>query len=129
MSECRFCQVAATASFDGETFGTVAVFRSIPGVNNNHLLVVPKEHRETALDLTTEEWADTHRALTHWSQILNFDGLTLGWNVGWAGGQTVMHAHFHIVPRFVGDVSDPRGGILHAIRGNDVLKSFVEVVK
>lgn len=43
------------------------------------------------------------------------DGFNLGVNVGEAAGQTVGHAHFHIIPRFRGDVSDPRGGIRHVI--------------
>jgi len=39
------------------------------------------------------------------------DGFNLGVNVGAAGGQTVGHAHLHVMPRFEGDVDDPRGGV------------------
>ena len=39
------------------------------------------------------------------------DGFTIGVNDGEAAGQTVMHAHVHVIPRYRGDVSDPRGGI------------------
>jgi diadenosine tetraphosphate (Ap4A) HIT family hydrolase len=45
------------------------------------------------------------------------DGFNLGINEGVAAGQTVFHLHFHVIPRYVGDVPDPRGGIRHAVMG------------
>ncbi|MFM7142862.1 MAG: HIT family protein, partial [Alphaproteobacteria bacterium] len=39
------------------------------------------------------------------------DGWNVGVNVGAAGGQTVFHLHVHVVPRWAGDVPDPRGGV------------------
>jgi hypothetical protein len=45
------------------------------------------------------------------------DGYNIGINVGPAAGQTVMHLHMHLIPRFHGDVPDPRGGIRHVIPG------------
>jgi diadenosine tetraphosphate (Ap4A) HIT family hydrolase len=43
------------------------------------------------------------------------DGYNVGFNAGSAAGQTVMHLHVHVIPRFRGDVSDPRGGVRHVI--------------
>ncbi len=43
------------------------------------------------------------------------DGYNIGVNVGAAAGQTVFHLHIHVIPRFVGDVDDPRGGVRHVI--------------
>ena len=43
------------------------------------------------------------------------DGYNVGFNVGEAAGQTVMHLHLHVIPRFDGDIDDPRGGIRGAI--------------
>lgn len=43
------------------------------------------------------------------------DGYNVGFNVGSAAGQTVMHLHVHVIPRYRGDVPDPRGGIRHVI--------------
>ena len=45
----------------------------------------------------------------------NPQGYNLGVNVGYYGGQTVMHLHLHLIPRYKGDVPDPRGGIRKAI--------------
>ncbi len=45
------------------------------------------------------------------------DGFNLGINEGAAAGQTVFHLHVHVIPRYAGDVPDPRGGIRHAVMG------------
>ena len=45
------------------------------------------------------------------------DGYNIGVNVGEAAGQTVMHLHVHVIPRYRGDVADPRGGVRHVIPG------------
>ena len=45
------------------------------------------------------------------------DGYNVGFNAGAAAGQTVMHLHVHVIPRYVGDVVDPRGGLRHVIPG------------
>ena len=39
------------------------------------------------------------------------DGFNVGLNEGYAAGQTIMHAHVHLIPRFLGDIKDPRGGV------------------
>ena len=45
------------------------------------------------------------------------DGYNIGFNVGEAGGQTVFHLHIHVIPRYAGDVEDPRGGVRKVIPG------------
>ena len=47
----------------------------------------------------------------------NPDGFNLGVNCGETAGQTVFHAHIHVIPRYKGDVPNPRGGIRHVIPG------------
>lgn len=48
---------------------------------------------------------------------LHPDGFNIGVNEGAAAGQTVFHLHVHVIPRFIGDVPDPRGGVRHAVMG------------
>ncbi|PMC75294.1 HIT family protein [Brachybacterium sp. UMB0905] len=45
------------------------------------------------------------------------DGYNVGFNAGEAAGQTVFHAHIHVIPRFEGDVENPVGGVRHAVVG------------
>jgi diadenosine tetraphosphate (Ap4A) HIT family hydrolase len=74
-------------------------------------IIVPKAHRPTVFDLTPQEWAATHdlllQARVHLDTTLAPDGFNAGWNVGEVGGQHVMHAHFHVIPRFR---DEPRAG-------------------
>jgi diadenosine tetraphosphate (Ap4A) HIT family hydrolase len=45
------------------------------------------------------------------------DGFNIGINCGEAAGQTVFHFHCHVIPRYVGDMHEPRGGVRHCIEG------------
>jgi diadenosine tetraphosphate (Ap4A) HIT family hydrolase len=45
------------------------------------------------------------------------DGYNIGMNCGFAAGQTVMHFHCHVIPRYFGDMENPRGGVRHCIQG------------
>lgn len=63
-----------------------------------------------ALEIARQEILKTYRP----------DGFNVGWNAGTTAGQTVFHLHLHVIPRYTGDVPDPRGGIRHVIpaKGN-----------
>jgi diadenosine tetraphosphate (Ap4A) HIT family hydrolase len=67
-------------------------------------VIVPKAARRTVFDLTPEEWQATHVLLRQAKRYLDDkyapDGYTLGWNCEEAGGQSIFHAHLHVVPRF-----------------------------
>ncbi|ATP40486.1 HIT family protein [Solibacillus sp. R5-41] len=67
-------------------------------------LIVPKKHRETAFDLTIEEWNATYTLLQDVKNFLNEryqpQGYNLGWNCGVIGGQHIFHSHFHVLPRY-----------------------------
>jgi diadenosine tetraphosphate (Ap4A) HIT family hydrolase len=56
-------------------------------------------------------WATVAQARQRLMDKLNPDGVNVGLNDGVAAGQTVMHAHIHLIPRYEGDVADPRGGV------------------
>lgn len=67
-------------------------------------IIVPKIHRETAFDLTEEEWKATYVLLQEVKQYLDEhyqpSGYNLGWNCGEIAGQHIPHAHFHVLPRY-----------------------------
>jgi diadenosine tetraphosphate (Ap4A) HIT family hydrolase len=80
-----------------------------------HTLVVPRRHVASLFELPSDELATLWRlvvdARARLLRDLNPDGFTVGVNDGSAAGQTVMHAHVHVIPRRNGDVDDPRGGV------------------
>ena len=84
-----------------------------------HLLVIPYRHIPGLFDATDEEQAAllalVREAKTRLDEQFHPDGYNVGVNVGTAAGQTVMHLHVHVIPRYAGDVADPRGGVRGAI--------------
>ncbi len=74
-------------------------------------IIVPRAHRESVFDLTEEEIASTFSLLTEIKALLdaqyNPQGYNLGWNCGAVAGQTVFHAHLHVIPRYA---SEPYAG-------------------
>ncbi len=90
-------------------------------VSPGHTFVVPTRHVESIFFLSADELVGLLTAVREAKVALDADlhpdGFNIGVNVGVAAGQTVMHAHIHIIPRFSGDVPDPRGGIRHCVPG------------
>jgi diadenosine tetraphosphate (Ap4A) HIT family hydrolase len=84
-------------------------------VAEGHALVVPKRHVASLFDLPEEEqealWRLVALVRSKLASELTPDGFNVGVNDGPAAGQTVLHAHVHIIPRRAGDVADPRGGV------------------
>ncbi|WP_409342582.1 HIT family protein [Paenibacillus sp. MBLB4367] len=76
-------------------------------------VIVPKNHRETAFDLTPEEWNATQSLLLEVKNYLddNFQpqGYNLGWNCSSTGGQHISHSHFHVIPRFADETLAGKG--------------------
>ena len=74
-------------------------------------IIVPRAHRESAFDLTEEEAVSTFSLLTEAKALLDVEydpqGYNLGWNCGAVAGQTVFHAHLHVIPRYA---SEPYAG-------------------
>jgi diadenosine tetraphosphate (Ap4A) HIT family hydrolase len=90
--------------------------RDAAPVSPGHTLVVPRRHCETPFELTPDEVAACFALLRDVRAGLLAsahppDGFNVGVNVGAAGGQGVAHVHVHVIPRYAGDVPDPRGGI------------------
>ena len=85
------------------------------GLSKGHVLAVPRRHVADFFDMTTDEKAAIlsllDRAKAHIAREHSPDGYNIGVNIGKAAGQSRMHVHVHLIPRYAGDVADPRGGI------------------
>jgi diadenosine tetraphosphate (Ap4A) HIT family hydrolase len=88
-------------------------------VSPGHLLLIPYRHIPALFDATDEEQiallALVREAKTPLDNQFHPDGYNIGVNVRKAAGQTVMHLHVHLIPRYAGDVDDPRGGVRGAV--------------
>jgi diadenosine tetraphosphate (Ap4A) HIT family hydrolase len=84
-------------------------------LSRGHVLVVPKRHVAGFFEMTPEEHEAVNALLRQAQALIQAeyapDGYNIGVNVGKAAGQTRMHVHMHLIPRYAGDVADPRGGI------------------
>lgn len=80
-----------------------------------HVLVVPRRHVANFFDMTSAEKAAVlallDRAQTMIADKHKPDGYNIGVNIGRAAGQSRMHVHVHLIPRYAGDVANPSGGI------------------
>src|SRR5262245_13547197 len=110
---CPFCDLDRSRIY---LANDVAVaFADAYPVSDGHTLVVPKLHVASLFDLPepdqVELWKLVALVRSKLLSELNPDGFNIGVNDGLAAGQTIMHAHVHVIPRRKGDVADPRGGI------------------
>lgn len=84
-------------------------------VNPGHFEVIPKRHVPTIFDTTNEEKLAIFDLINEAKKLIDKkykpDGYNIGINSGESAGQTVMHLHVHFIPRYKGDVENPRGGI------------------
>ena len=84
-------------------------------VSKGHLLVIPFRHTPDFFSMTAEERQALVALVASCKGVIeeNFSpaGYNIGFNAGVATGQTVMHCHCHVIPRYAGDVEDPRGGV------------------
>lgn len=111
-TECLFCQLSVAP--DVVVLGSVYLLIDTYPVTPGHRLIVPLRHCSDYFQLTGEELQDTHRALKRLRGELiseGAEGFNIGWNCGEAAGQTVGHAHCHLIPRRLGDMNDPTGGV------------------
>jgi ATP adenylyltransferase len=119
-SDCVFCNLATDLVIDTNTLA-FAIRDNYP-VTHLHTLVIPKRHAPTFFDLFEPERRAINQLLGRLRlEIMKKDrsisGFNIGMNSGDAAGQTVGHAHVHLIPRRPGDVQDPRGGVRCVIPG------------
>ncbi len=110
---CPFCSLDP-AEILLENDHAVAFYDRFP-VTPGHALVVPRRHVDSFFEITGEElaalWELLGRVREHLIAKRSPDAFNVGINDGVAAGQTVMHLHIHLIPRYSGDTEDPRGGV------------------
>ena len=84
-------------------------------LSRGHVIVVPKRHVADFFDMSAAEQGSVLALLNRARRFVGDehrpDGYNIGVNIGKAAGQARMHVHVHLIPRYAGDVPDPRGGI------------------
>ena len=115
---CLFCNIKESGQTDENSLA-YASYDTYP-VSELHCLIIPKRHVKDYFELTNNEVIacnDLINKIKH--EIINKDssvkGFNIGTNVGLTAGQSVMHCHIHLIPRRVGDVENPQGGIRSVI--------------
>lgn len=110
---CIFCDID-NLNIELENELAYVIFDKFP-VNKGHMLIIPKRHYKNFFDASKEEILAIHDLIHKCKDLLtkkyNPDGYNIGINVNEEAGQTIMHLHVHLIPRYSGDIEDPRGGI------------------
>lgn len=114
MDNCYFCNCINNHNFIIENELAVGKFDEFP-VNEGHFEVVTRRHVIDWWNTTKEEKTAIFDLIDTAKEIIdkkyNPDGYNIGMNLGKYAGQSVMHLHVHLIPRYKGDVSNPRGGV------------------
>jgi diadenosine tetraphosphate (Ap4A) HIT family hydrolase len=116
---CIFCKKNNEKSlYTGDNF--YLIYDSYP-VNKGHILIISKKHKMDYFTLNSAEKKELNQLIIKAREIIEKDntpsGYNIGMNCGEDAGQTVMHFHCHLIPRYHGDMKDPRGGIRHCVEG------------
>ena len=114
-NKCIFCEIIPTNRVIDQGKKCLVIRDAFP-VTKGHTLIIPKRHVSDYFDTTEDEKAEIQNLLMkHRSLLLHCDetikGFNIGINVGEVSGQTVFHVHVHLIPRRLGDVQNPRGGV------------------
>lgn len=115
--ECLFCQMAC-GKREGELFAKFQhcyIIKDQFPVSPGHLLIIPYTHTENWFTASEEVRLDIFKALNYAKEKLDQTykphGYNIGANCGEAAGQSVMHLHVHLIPRYQGDMDNPKGGV------------------
>jgi len=112
--DCPFCLNNLTSEILLENNFSYAIYDKFP-VSKGHILIIPKQHNSNYFDLSLEEQKECLILLNNAKKILDKefkpDGYNIGININKDAGQTIWHAHIHLIPRYNGDVEEPRGGV------------------
>ena len=122
---CLFCNINQSGTVHENDFAYTS-YDSYP-VSKYHCLIIPKRHIKDYFDLSNEELIACNNLIKIIKkEIINKDktvkGFNLGTNIGRISGQSIMHCHFHLIPRREGDVENPQGGVRSVIPKNQHYK-------
>ena len=110
---CPFCNINEDKIIAKNKF-SYAIYDKYP-VNKGHILIISKEHIRDYFDASTEVREAIFDLMEDCKSLLdnkyNPDGYNIGFNCGKEAGQTIMHLHLHLIPRYEGDIEDPTGGV------------------
>ena len=117
LTTCPFCSIDPSRIAFSNDLVTV-IWDGFP-VSPGHLLIIPRRHAPAWPNLSSAEkaaiWLAVDEGQATISEQFRPDGFNVGFNENTAAGQTVFHFHLHIIPRYAGDVADPRGGVRRVI--------------
>ena len=109
--ECIFCQMK---DYILENELAYAIYDKYP-VGKGHMLFIPKRHVKDFFDITKEEREAIFELIDEGKKLLDKkyspDSYNVGINCGEHAGQTIMHVHVHLIPRYIGDMKDHTGGV------------------
>ena len=110
---CPFCTLPESRIVDSNAFGVT--IRDAYPVSPGHTLVIPRRHVVSFFEITEAERSGLMDLLSNAKIMVQADlaptGYNIGINDGASAGQTVPHLHIHLIPRYTGDLPDPRGGV------------------
>lgn len=114
MKNCFFCTSINNKDYTLENDLAIARFDDFP-VNPGHLEIIPKRHIKDWWETTQEEKLAIFKLLEDAKKLIDEkyhpDAYNIGMNLGEDAGQSIMHLHVHLIPRYKNDVENPRGGL------------------
>jgi len=112
---CNFVNNSDSIVLQDQDVLVSCFFDSYP-VTRYHLLIIPNRHVLNYFDLNDMEKIHIDEMIMKWSEKLqrqdtSITGFNIGWNCGYSAGQTIDHAHCHLIPRRNNDIDNPIGGV------------------
>lgn len=111
--DCIFCNIEKDRIII-ENKTAIAIYDGFP-VSKGHMLIIPKMHILDYFEIEQSDreglWQLIDKCKKFLDEQFKPDGYNIGINCGQAAGQTVMHLHVHLIPRYTGDIENPRGGV------------------
>ena len=117
--ESQDCELCVPAQVVADNAAAYARYDS-NSLARGHVIVVPRRHVADFFDMTAEEQSAVLALLNEARRLIQSKhspaGYNVGINIGKAAGQSRMHVHVHLIPRYAGDVPDPAGGVRRVLQ-------------